>query len=136
MPEDFTTQTLKRQQVANEAMFDGDPDAYIGMWSRQEPVSLFGAWGPCKISWPDLERTYRWVGSRFGGGTMASETVIAYAGRDLAYTVGYEQGVISVDGGPAREMRIRVTQIYRLEDDKWRLVHRHGDFAPIDESPQ
>jgi ketosteroid isomerase-like protein len=135
MPENFSTQTLERQQAANDAMWGGDPEAYIGMWSRQEPVSLFGAWGPCKTSWPDLERTFGWVGSRFGGGTMDIETVIAYAGTDLAYTVGYEQGVVSVDGGRAREMRIRVTQIYRLEGDEWRLVHRHGDFAPIDESP-
>jgi ketosteroid isomerase-like protein len=33
-------------------------------------------------------------------------------------------------------MRIRVTHIYRLEDGQWRLVHRHGDFAPVDESPK
>jgi hypothetical protein len=33
-------------------------------------------------------------------------------------------------------MRIRVTQIYRLEDGEWRLVHRHGDFAPFDQGPQ
>lgn len=95
-----------------------------------------GACGPRKTGWSDLERTYRWVGSRFGGGTIASETVIAYAGNDLAYTVGYEHGPVSVDGGPEQEMRIRVTQIYRLEDDEWRLVHRHGDFAPMDEGPQ
>ena len=31
-------------------------------------------------------------------------------------------------------MTIRVTHIYRKEDGEWRLVHRHGDFASIDES--
>jgi ketosteroid isomerase-like protein len=136
MSEDFVGQALKRQDAANGAMFNGDPEPYLAMWSRQEPVSLFGAWGPCKTSWPDLEQTFRWVGSRFGGGSMATAVEIAYAGRDVAYTVGYEQGPISVDGGPERDMRIRVTHIYRLEDGQWRLVHRHGDFAPVDESPK
>jgi ketosteroid isomerase-like protein len=32
-------------------------------------------------------------------------------------------------------MRIRVTHIYRREPQGWRIVHRHGDFAPPDQSP-
>ena len=31
-------------------------------------------------------------------------------------------------------MTIRVTHAYRREDGEWRLVHRHGDFLPHDES--
>jgi ketosteroid isomerase-like protein len=30
---------------------------------------------------------------------------------------------------------LRVTQVYRREGGEWRLVHRHGDFAPMDQSP-
>ena len=51
---------------------------------------------------------------------------------DLAYTVGFERGPVSVDGGPTREMAMRVTQIYRRIDGGWKLVHRHADFAPPD----
>lgn len=136
MIEDFVTQALPRQDAANDAVFNGDAGPYIDMWSRDKPVSLFGAWGPCKTDWPELERTFRWVGSRFGDGSMSSTVEIAYAGTDLAYTVGYEQGRVAIDGGPARNVRIRVTHVYRLEDGDWRLVHRHGDFAPVDESPR
>jgi ketosteroid isomerase-like protein len=61
-------------------------------------------------------------------------TVIGVSG-DLAYTVGYERAeAIVVDGAEPRPMTIRVTQICRREDGEWQLVHRHGDFAPIDES--
>lgn len=134
MIEDFVGQALPRQAAANDSVFSGDAEPYIAMWSRTEPISLFGAWGPCKTSRPELEKTFRWVGGRFGGGTMRTETEIAYAGSDVAYTVGYEHGQVSIDGGPAGDVRIRVTHIYRLEDGEWRLVHRHGDFAPIDES--
>jgi ketosteroid isomerase-like protein len=28
-----------------------------------------------------------------------------------------------------------VTHVYRREDGEWKIVHRHGDLAPVDESP-
>jgi ketosteroid isomerase-like protein len=31
---------------------------------------------------------------------------------------------------------VRVTHVYRREDGDWRIVHRHGDLAPVDESPR
>jgi hypothetical protein len=43
-------------------MFCGDPEPYMNMWSRKDPVSLFGAWGPCKTGWDDISHTLRWVG--------------------------------------------------------------------------
>ena len=57
--------------------------------------------------------------------------VIASSG-DLAYTVGFERMHVSVEGGPRREMTLRVTHIYpRIECD-WKLAHRHADFPPAD----
>jgi ketosteroid isomerase-like protein len=41
---------------------------------------------------------------------------------------------MAVDGDKASPMSIRVTHIYRKESGDWRLIHRHGDFAPIDQS--
>lgn len=135
--ENFEEQTLERQRLALDAMFEGDPEPYMGTWSRQAPVSLFGAWGPCKTGWIELSETFRWVGSRFGGGRMASEYEVSYAGEDVAYTVGYERGEVAVDAGAKSPMTLRVTQIFRREEDgEWKLVHRHADFAPVDESPQ
>lgn len=135
MAEDFRT-TLARQRKANAAVFAGDAEPYIAMWARRGPVSLFGGWGPCRTDRGEMRRVFGWVGSRFGAGTeMTTDFEVEHVGTDVAYTVGYEHGHASIDGGPARPMRIRVTHIYRLEDGEWRLVHRHGDFAPVDESP-
>ena len=53
-PEDFNTETLERQQMASDAMVAGDPGPFMSMWSRRNPVSVFGAWGPCKTGWDDL----------------------------------------------------------------------------------
>src|SRR5207249_459888 len=105
------------------------------LWSKGDEVSLFGAWGPCERGGEALTRTFGWVGSRFGGGELRSEYVTVRAVGDLAYTVGYERGTeMVVDGGPPQSMTIRVTQIYRRDPDGWKLVHRHGDFAPLSPS--
>ncbi|MBT2442139.1 nuclear transport factor 2 family protein [Streptomyces sp. ISL-36] len=134
--EDFTEQTLQRQRAANDAMYQGDPEPFLAMWSQSDDVSLFGAFGPSRTGWPALRDTFRWVGGRFSDGDMRTEFEVVHAGTELAYTVGYERGEVSVDGGPRRAVAIRVTHLYRAEQGQWRLVHRHGDFPPKDESPR
>jgi ketosteroid isomerase-like protein len=32
-------------------------------------------------------------------------------------------------------VKVRVTHIFRREHGEWRIVHRHGDLAPVDDSP-
>jgi ketosteroid isomerase-like protein len=53
---------------------------------------------------------------------------------DLAYTVGYEHTVLSIDGGPVAPLTRRVTHLYRREDGEWKIVHRHADRPPTDQS--
>jgi ketosteroid isomerase-like protein len=133
IPADFR-QTLDRVHSATVAMGHGDPEPYMRLWSRAGDVSLFGAWGPCKQGWDQVSQTFRWVATRFRGGVLRCEDLVVNVSGDLAYTVGYERGAMAVDGEEPRTMTIRVTQTYRREAGEWRLVHRHGDFAPIDQS--
>jgi len=126
--------TLGKVHAAIAAIGRGDPEPYMRLWSRAGDVSLFGAWGPCKRGWDELSQTFRWVASRFRGGELRCDDLIVHASGDLAYTVGYERGAMAVDGGEPEPMTIRVTHAYRREDGEWRLVHRHGDFLPHDES--
>jgi len=57
---------------------------------------------------------------------------IAEFGREL-YPAG-DQLQVAIDG-VRQPVKLRVTLIYRREDGDWKLVHRHGDFAPVDQSP-
>lgn len=65
---------------------------------------------------------------------MTADVEVVCLGADLAYTVGYEQGEAAIDG-VTQPVKIRVTHVYRHEEDDWKLVHRHGDFAPLDQGP-
>jgi ketosteroid isomerase-like protein len=126
---------LSREQAAEAAMGLGDPEPYKALWSRGDDVSLFGAFGPCKKGWHQLEKTFDWVAGRYRDGVVTDEYEVVHEGADLAYTVGYEIDDVVLDGAPKARQTVRVTQIYRREDGEWRLVHRHGDFAPADQSP-
>lgn len=133
--EGFLHGALGRERAAEDAMYRGDPGPFKELWSQTDDVTLFGAFGPCKTGWTQVTKTMDWVASRYRDGTVQSDYERVYEGADLAYTVGYERGQVRLDGGPAVSQTIRVTQIYRRENGQWRLVHRHGDFAPVDQSP-
>ena len=125
----FRERTLARVRDAVGAVYRADAEPYVALWARRGPVSLFGALGPCEQELPAVGDALRKVAGRFGDAAMDIRYEVVEVGADLAYTVGFEEGQVSVDGSP-RNARIRVTHIYRLEDGDWRLVHRHGDFDP------
>jgi ketosteroid isomerase-like protein len=74
------------------------------------------------------------VATRFSDPDMTIDVDVVEVGSDLAYTVGYEQGQLAIDG-TGQPVKIRVTHVYRREEDEWKLVHRHGDLAPVNERP-
>lgn len=133
--EDFRRTTLARVAHAVDATYRTDPTPYLALWADEEPVSLFGALGPCRTGKSDVSAALGRVGARFSDPSMSIDYEVVEVGGDLAYTVGYEQGEVAIDG-VRRPTRIRVTHIYRLEEEMWRLVHRHGDFAPSEDSGQ
>ena len=134
--DEFLSTMLPRQVAAEKALHSGDLAPRLEIWSTRDPVTLFGAWGPCKSGWEDVSRTFRWVASRFSfNEAYEFELVAAGISGDLAYTVGYEHSSSSVDGAPAEPNTLRVTHIYRREDGGWKIVHRHGDHLPVDQSP-
>lgn len=132
----FLATTLPRQIEAETALHNGDPEPRLKMWSTKDPVSLFGGWGPCKSGSKEVTRIFRWVASRFSNcSAYRFELLAAGVSGDLAYTVGYEHSIRSVDGRPPVSATLRVTHVYRREDGEWKIVHRHGDMPPVDQSP-
>jgi ketosteroid isomerase-like protein len=132
--DDFLSETMPRLMEAERALHNGDAEPRVAMWSRKDPVTLFGAW-LSDSGWDDVSRTFQVLASRFSDCTAYDVDVIAAgASGDLAYTVAYEHTTASVQGVP-RTYTLRVTQIYRREDGQWKLVHRHGDELAADQKP-
>jgi ketosteroid isomerase-like protein len=127
-------EALDQVRRALAAMASGNPEPYIECWAESDDATLFGAWGPIDKGFRRLAKTFRWVGTRFRSGELVPEHTVVFSSGDLAYTVGFERGDVTVDDGPPRTMTIRVTHIFRRFGGEWRLVHRHADFPPPDQS--
>jgi ketosteroid isomerase-like protein len=134
--DDFLTAMLDRQIAAETAIHNGEVEPRMALWSRSDPVTLLGAMGMSNVGWDTVSQTFRWVASRFSNCTAYSfELLAAGASGDLAYTVGFERADLSVDGGPPQSTKVRVTHVYRREGGEWKIVHRHGDYVPVDDLP-
>ena len=129
--EEFLATAVKAVNDADHALHCGDAEPRIALWSRREPVSVFGAAYLEPIGVEECEKTFRSLAPRFSDGRRFDvEIVVADVVGDMAYTVAFEDSVVSFDGSPPRHNRLRVTQIYRRENGEWKVVHRHGDHVP------
>lgn len=132
MVDDGFPQALARTADALAAMGQGIATPYQQCWAPIDDVTLFGAFGTIEHGYEDVMATLAWVASRFSDGTLVPEYDHVHVGADAAHTVGFERGVVRVDGAEPGEIAIRVTHVYRrLDDGDWRIVHRHGDHPPV-----
>ncbi|WP_030293411.1 nuclear transport factor 2 family protein [Streptomyces katrae] len=114
---------------AERALHNGDPAPRRALWSRNEPVSVLGAWRNANGR-QELDTLFRALAESFSDCTSYVFELQAYdVVGDMAYTAGLEHTSVSVDGRP-RTYTLRATQVYRHEDGEWRVVHRHADTLP------
>jgi ketosteroid isomerase-like protein len=129
----FRWEITTRQHDAEDALVHGDAEPRIGMWSHNDPVTLFAALGPSKAGWIELEPMFRSVARRVSGGRDVSYELVAFdVGGDLAYTVGCSRFTVVIDGGEPQRRTLRLTHLYRRENGEWKVIHEHSDFQPAD----
>lgn len=123
----FLEAVLPRLREAERAVHSGDITQRLEMWSRTDPITLFGA-AQSATGWTEVEPVFQWLAQRFTEcASYEIEVVSAEARGDLAYLVAREHTTASVDGGEPRAYVLRVTHVFRREAGQWRIVHRHGD---------
>jgi ketosteroid isomerase-like protein len=131
--DDFVSQTVARHRHATTGVRNGDATSFVEQLSTRDPVTLFPASQPSQVGWADVSQAIRRVASVYSSSDVVEfEVVAAGLGGDLAYLVGYERAVSTIEGGAAEDLRLRITQVYRREGDEWKLVHRHADPGPGD----
>lgn len=114
---------------AEVALHNGDAAPRRAIWSRNEPVSILGAWRNA-YGQQEVDETFALLGQSFSDCTAYDFELQAFdvvAG--MAYTAGLEHICASVDGQP-RSFTLRATQVYRREGEQWKVAHRHGDTLP------
>jgi len=128
--EEFLQAVLPRLKEEGKAMHNGNPRPRLTLWSRNDPVTLFGAL-QIKSGWDEVGPVFEWVAGRFSGcESFELEVIGADSSGDLGYVVGVERTTASVSGAPPQAYELRVTTIFRRENGDWKAVHRHADPVP------
>ena len=111
---------------AELALHNGNAGPRRALWSRNEPVSVLGAWRNANGQ-QEIDELFTALGDSFSDCTSYAFELQAYdVVGDMAYTAGLEHTSASVDGRP-RTYTLRATQVYRREAGEWKVAHRHGD---------
>jgi ketosteroid isomerase-like protein len=99
------------------------------LYSRREDITLgnpFGGFGLGREA--VVEQLERAAAHYRDGETTGFETVMQLVSAELAYTVEIERFKAKVGDRPdLTDLALRVTCVYRREDNGWKLVHRHAD---------
>jgi ketosteroid isomerase-like protein len=124
--DDFLAWLKTTLYEAELALHNGDAAPRRALWSRNEPVSVLGAWRNAHGQ-DELDELFTSLARSFSDCTSYTFELLAHdAVGDMAYTAGLEHTSASVDGQP-RSYTLRATQVYRREGGEWKVAHRHGD---------
>ena len=124
--DDFLAWVKTTLYEAELALHNGDAAPRRALCSRNEPVSVLGAWRNA-CGQQELDELFTALERSFSDCTSYSLELQAFdVVGDMAYTAGLEHTSASVDGQP-RTYTLRATQVYRREDGAWKVAYRHAD---------
>lgn len=122
-------QVMEEYHRGLDAFMKGDPEPVKKLFSRRDDVTLANPIGPPVRGWNQVEKASDHGASQGRDGELTGwETISEYATADLAYSVAIQRGRLTLGGADeASLVSLRVTTIFRREDDGWKIVHRHAD---------
>ena len=122
-------EAIEHYHAALDQFAKGNPELVKAMFSHQEDVTLANPFGPAVRGWQQVSDALDFASSRFRDGETADvESLVRYVTADLASILEIERWNARVgDRGDVSRFDLRVTSTFRLEDEVWKLVHRHAD---------
>jgi ketosteroid isomerase-like protein len=129
MPTSELTSAIEQSHLALGAILKGDPSVYQALYSRADDVTLGNPFGPYVRGRQKVEQTLAGAASNYRDGEVVEVELIArYVSESLACIVEVERGRAKVGAADeVAQVAVRVTSVFRLEREGWKLVHRHAD---------
>lgn len=99
------------------------------LFSERDDVTLGNPFGPFARGWTQVVETMQRAASHYREGEASGfDRISKYVTPELACIVEVERLESKVGGlEEVAPVHLRVTSIFRKEDGRWRLVHRHAD---------
>lgn len=126
---DDLDQVVEKYHMALDEFMKGNHEPAKLLFSQRDDVTLGNPFGPFARGWTEVVETMKRAASHYRDGeAIGFDTLSKYITSDLAYTAEVERLQSKVDGREdVAPVSLRVTTIFRREDGRWRIVHRHAD---------
>jgi ketosteroid isomerase-like protein len=126
---DDVDQLIERYQRGLGDFMKGNPEPVKELFSHKEDVTLANPLGPPAHGWDEVGATIEHAASHFRDGRLVGvEIVEKHVTSEFAYTLWLEHAEGKVGGREdIAPSTLRVTMIYRPEEEGWKVVHRHAD---------
>lgn len=119
---------IAKLEAAEHEFAQGRPAAFKALWSHSDDVTICGAFGGIESGWNNVAARLDWASSQFSEGRRTREEVRSALGTDFAYLVQTEHIQFRVPGRAEQStLELRVTMVFRRQEDGWRIVHRQAD---------
>ncbi len=126
---DDVDELIEQYQLALGEFMKGNPEPQKKLFSHREDVTLANPLFPVGRGWEQVAQRLERAAANFRDGQLTGFEIVArYVTPELAYTVELERAKAKVGGREdIAPTDLRVTTIFRPEDDTWKIVHRHAD---------
>ena len=128
-PEDEVREASEQFYAGLNQMANGDASGLAGIWSQGADATTMHPIGGREVGSGRVLESFQQVARIATDGRIRLEDQIIRVMGDLAYELGVERGALSLVGQKVA-VDGRVTNIYRRESGRWKLVHHHADTSP------
>jgi ketosteroid isomerase-like protein len=121
---------VDRCHAAITLQSQGHPEPFLELWSHAGDVTIMAAIGGYQAGFDAVSELLTQASKTQHFDSWSAENLATVLEENLAFTVELEHyGHADPED---QDMTLRATQIYRREEGKWRVIHRHGDvLTPI-----
>ena len=126
---------IRDVEEAAAAFIRGDMRTYLRFMKHSDDYTLMPPFGGDTVrGFDESDQNVEALERYFTGGEASVDIVQSYTSGNLAVLVLIERQHGRVGGLPDQEWPLRVTLVFRRQDEEWLLVHRHADLMvhPID----
>jgi len=134
-PETEVRQAVERFYRALNTNFSGDASPMLDVWSHAEDVIEMSPYGGMQVGWSAARTHWEQLASAKSGNQVQIEDSHVVASNQFGVHVGYEKLTLH-RGGQSVIVKIRVTNVFRRENGKWKIFAHHTDLFPWVEEQQ
>jgi ketosteroid isomerase-like protein len=128
-PEDEIRKASEQFYAGLNQMANGDAGPLADIWSQGSDATTMHPIGGRQVGWGKVQESFQQVAQVASEGRIWLDDQVIRVVGDMAYELGIERGALKLVG---QQVAVdgRVTNIYRREMGKWKLVHHHADISP------